>query len=74
MKRKKPKKVGFFLEMPFDEAVERFSGTNKQELERLMERGKARKPPGRKRKRKRPSGSTQTNVVSLTSRRKPKYV
>jgi hypothetical protein len=75
-KKKAKKKPDFYLDMPFDEALERFSGTSPQELERLMEKGRAKKPPGSKKKRKPPSGTAQknTNVVSLSARRKPKYV
>ena len=33
------------LDMDFEEALERFAKTNKKEADRLVERGKKKKPP-----------------------------
>ena len=72
--KKKKNNPAFFLTMPFGEALERFIGTNKKELDVLMDKGRAKKPPGRKKKTKRkpPEGISQSNVVRLRDRRKPK--
>lgn len=53
------------LDMPADEALERFIGTIPAEMEANIRKSKKRKPPGGKSKPK-PSGD---NVASLTQRR-----
>lgn len=68
---KKPKKIEppFGLDMPFDEALERFMKTDPKEVEASIARSKQKKPPGSKKKK--PSGGAvdQRNVVSLRDRR-----
>jgi hypothetical protein len=56
------------LDMPFAEALERYAGTNPDEMHANIKRAKKKKPPGgRKRK---PSGdAVAQNVVSLRDRR-----
>ncbi len=73
MKKKRKKTKDFFLDMPFEEVLERYSGTDKQEVERLIAKSKGKKPGGKK-KRKPPGKSQTTNVVALSTRRKRKYV
>lgn len=75
MKKPKAKKAkDLYLDIPFDEALERYAGTSKQELERVLEKTRAKKEPGgRKRK---PPGSKKVvtqNVVRLSDRRKRNY-
>lgn len=58
------------LDMPFDEALERFIGTDPREVEASIGRSKHKKPPGGKKKRKPSSGNAQSDaVVSLRDRR-----
>ena len=60
----------FGLDMPFDEALRRFIGTDPKEVEASIGRSKKKKPPGDKAKPKSSGGSTQSEtVVSLRSRR-----
>lgn len=77
MKKKKRYNPGFFLDMPFGEALERFVGTSKRELDAVLEKSKVKKPPGSKKKKgkRKPSGSSSqnTNVVRLSDRRKRNY-
>jgi hypothetical protein len=56
------------LDMPFDEALKRFIGTDPKEVEASIKRAKKKKPPGGK---KAPPSSTDDdkNVVSLRDRR-----
>jgi hypothetical protein len=56
------------LDMPFDEALKRFIGTNPKEVEASIKRAKKKKPPGGK---KAPPDATvdEKNVVSLRDRR-----
>jgi hypothetical protein len=56
------------LNMPFAEALERFSGTSPKEMHANIAKAKQKKPPGGKKKRK-PPGSTSQAVVSLRDRR-----
>lgn len=76
MKKPKIKSVPpdppFGLDMPFDEALRRFIGTDPAELEANVKRSKKKKPPGGKKKA--PSGGKidQKNVVSLRDRRMAK--
>ena len=54
----------FGLDMPFDEALRRFIGTDPAELEANVKRSKKKKPPGGMKKT--PSGGDdQKGVVSL---------
>ncbi|WP_257179361.1 MULTISPECIES: hypothetical protein [Bradyrhizobium] len=56
------------LDMPFDEALKRFIGTDPREVEAGVARAKKKKPPGRKKVQ--PDGeASQENVVSLRQRR-----
>ena len=58
----------FGLDMPFDEALKRFIGTDPNEVEANVKRAKQKKPPGSKNKP--PGGDNQSDtVVSLRSRR-----
>jgi hypothetical protein len=63
-----PPDPAFGLDMPFDEALKRFIGTDPKEVEESIGKAKKKKPPGSKRKP--PGGSDQSeSVVSLRSRR-----
>lgn len=53
------------LDMPPDEALERFIGTSPDEMEANIRRAKKKKPPGSKGKPK----PSDDNVASLTQRR-----
>ena len=58
------------LDMPFDEALKRFIGTDLKEVEESIGRSKKKKPPGNKAKPKSSGGNDQSEtVVSLRSRR-----
>ena len=60
------------LEMPLDEALERFIGTDPAEMRANIDKSKAAKPAA---ERKRPTAKPdQTNVVKLASKRRPKDV
>jgi hypothetical protein len=70
---KKKNNPAFFLDMPFSEVLERYAGTNKEELDDVLERGRAKKPPGSKRKHKPSGGPIQSkSVVNLRDRRMTK--
>ena len=65
-----PPEPPFGLDLPFDEALKRFIGTDPKEVETNIKRARQKKPPGSKSKRKPSGGSDQTDsVVSLRSRR-----
>ncbi len=66
-KRKRQQQERLHLDMPFDEALERFVGVDPAEVRGNIKRSKKKKPPGGKR----PSGgsSQAENVVSLKVRR-----
>ena len=70
---KKPKKLEpqFGLDMPFDEALERFIQTDPEEVEASIAKSKKQKPPGEKALKRKPSGGNDQSetVVSLRSRR-----
>jgi hypothetical protein len=67
-----PPEPPFGLNMPFDEALRRFIGTDPGELEANIKRSKKKKPPGGKKK-ARPGGKIdQKNVVSLRDTRMAK--
>jgi hypothetical protein len=55
----------FGLDMPFDEAMKRFIGTDAKEVEDSIGRAKKKKPPGSKP----PGGNEQSESVSLRNRR-----
>jgi hypothetical protein len=57
------------LDMPFDEALKRFIGTNPKEVEASIKRAKKKKPPGGKKKSPSDGDVDQKNVVSLRDRR-----
>jgi len=70
MTDKKPKgkyEDKLFLDMPFEEALERFAGVDPQEMRANIDKAKKRRPPGRKQ-----SGgqSDDGSVVSLSDRRR----
>jgi hypothetical protein len=44
-KRPKSYEAPLHLDMDFEEALERFGSTDKKEADRLVERGKKKKPP-----------------------------
>ncbi len=60
----------FGLDMPFDEALKRFIGTNPKEVEDNIRRSKKKKPPSKAKKAS--PGGDQENVVSLRHRRMAK--
>ncbi|SDJ72879.1 hypothetical protein SAMN05216338_106241 [Bradyrhizobium sp. Rc2d] len=64
--RSQPPEPPFGLDMPFDEALKRFIGTDPKEVQANIDKSKKKKPPGTK-----PDGKNlqQENVVSLRSRR-----
>jgi hypothetical protein len=72
MKRKirsTPPEPAFGLDMPFDEALKRFIGTDPKEVDESIGRSKRKKPPGGK-PRKPSGGNDQSeSVISLRSRR-----
>ena len=53
------------LNIPADEALERFIGTNPKEMHANIDKAKKKKPPGGPKKAK----SSDDNVASLTQRR-----
>jgi len=55
------------LEMPFAEALKRFSETDPKEMRANIKRAKQKKPPGGK---KPSGGADEQNVVRLRHRRK----
>ena len=66
------------LDMPFDEALERFIQTDPKEVEASIERSKQKKPPGTKKKKRKSPGSRKAppgtlvenqSVISLRDRR-----
>lgn len=72
---KKPKKIEpqFGLDMPFDEALERFINADPKEVEASVERSKQKKSPGSSPKRKPTRDTNQPEtVVRLRSRRNRK--
>jgi len=70
MRAKKKPLPPFGLDMPFEEALERFAKTDPREVLALEKRAKKKKPPGRKRRRKPPGVTSQSDtVVDLRHRR-----
>jgi len=63
----RPPKETLALDMPFDEALERFIGVDPKEMHANIARSKKKKPPGGKKKRK-PPGAKSKNVISLRER------
>jgi hypothetical protein len=61
------------LDMPFSEALERFTHADPREMHANIAKSKQRKPPGGKKRK--PSGgiSQPANVVRLRDRRKPDH-
>lgn len=62
-----PPEPALGLDMPFDEALKRFIGTDPREVDASVKRAKKKKPPGGK-----PPGVTvddQKNLVSLRDKR-----
>jgi hypothetical protein len=71
MTKKKKTEGDFHLDMPFEEAFERFIGVDPDEMYDNIAKSKTKKPPGEK-KRKPGSKSPDTkNVVQLRDKRKP---
>jgi hypothetical protein len=70
MTSKRPR-AGFFLDMPFSEAVERFAGVPIEQIDEGVARSKKKKPP--RAKRKVHGGSVlspkKANVISLKDRK-----
>lgn len=65
---KKKRQPRLHLDMPFEEAVERFAGVGINPVLANIKRAKQKKPPGRKKAK--PGGRVdQTKVVSLRARR-----
>ena len=65
-----PPEPPFGLDMPFDEALKRFIGTDPKEVETNIKKAKQKNPPGSKKKPKPSGGSDQSeSVVSLRVRR-----
>lgn len=64
--RSQPPEPPFGLDMPFDEALKRFIGTDPKEVQANIDKSKKKNPPGT-----RPGGKKvdQENVVSLRGRR-----
>jgi hypothetical protein len=60
----------FGLDMPFDEALKRFIGTDPKEVDENIKRSKKKKPPSKAKKAL--PGGDQKNVVSLRHRRMAK--
>lgn len=58
-----------FIDMPFGEALERFAGVDPQELQANLDKGKKKKPPGRK---KSQPGGPSVNIVQLRDVRRRK--
>ena len=56
-----PKEVFLGLDMPFSEALERYSKVDPKEVEANIAKEKKKKPPGKKA----PGGSTKAKVVLL---------
>ncbi len=67
---KRPYEDKMHLDMPFDEALKRFIGTELKEVRANIEKSKAAKPAA---ERKRPANKPDTeNVVKLRGKAKPK--
>ena len=64
-----PKDPMMGLDMPFNEAMERFVSVNPRELDANVDRSKKKKPPGAKRKKRKAPGKSKDNVVDLRQRR-----
>jgi hypothetical protein len=64
------------IDMGFDEALARFAKTKPSEVEASIKRAKQKKPPGGKKRKRKPSGGNvkAQNVVQLRDRRKPHTV
>jgi hypothetical protein len=65
-----PPEPPFGLDMPFDEALKRFVGTDPAEVEANIKRSKKKKPPSKTRKA--PPGGDQKNIISLRDKRMAK--
>jgi hypothetical protein len=61
-----PYEAKMHLDMPFDEALERFSGVDPREMHANIARAKKRKPPGEK---PQPPGGSLQNVAKLSTKR-----
>lgn len=67
--RSTPPEPPLGLDMPFDEALKRFIGTDPNEVEASVRRAKKKKPPGGKKSVPSDGVVSQENVVSLRQRR-----
>jgi hypothetical protein len=57
------------LDMPFDEAMKRFIGTDPKEVEASIGKAKKKKPPGGETRKPSGGNAQSESVVSLRSRR-----
>jgi len=57
------------LDMPFEEALERFVGTKPSEMRANVEKSKKKRPPGGKKAKPSDDQADTQNVVSLRDRR-----
>jgi hypothetical protein len=71
---KRPYEDKMHLDMPFDEALERFVGTDPAEMRANIEKSKAAKPPAARAEAKATGKPDTQNVTELRGKRKPKDV
>jgi hypothetical protein len=64
-----PPEPALGLDMPFDEALKRFIGTDPKEVEVSIGKAKKKKPPGSKTRKPSGGNDQSESVVSLRSRR-----
>ncbi|HEY2445182.1 MAG TPA: hypothetical protein VGI20_05525 [Rhizomicrobium sp.] len=69
MMPRKPMGEDFGLDMPFNEAMERFIDVDPREVQANIDRSKKKKPPGGKKKKRAPPGKKAKDVISLRERR-----
>lgn len=71
MMARPPKDPTMGLNMPFSEALERYSAVSPDDVAANVARSKKKKPPGGKKSKRKPSGkkSAKTNVISLKDRK-----
>ena len=71
MMARPPKEAFLGLDIPFNEALERYVRASPKQLEAVVKQSKKKTPPGgRKKKRKPPSKKVKaTNVISLKQRK-----
>jgi len=70
MSARPPKEVFFGLDMPFDEALERYVGVDPKEMHANIAKSKKKKPPGGKAKKRSPPAKARSeNIISLRERK-----